>query len=665
MEEEAQKHGVALHNNQQVIDDNAGSVLESINKDDELNDLIKLKNNNNDNDNMIERESTSNTHDISTNGNKEILNDNNKNDLIIDDNLMECLINVQQNSFMALNSLLYSTLSSIKPIVSNDWKLINGTNSTNMNLNNLNSNVNYGLQNYLHTAISGSVDERIQRISYLFSPIDAKLIVSLIKFVTVLTNLTKKMTINDNKSTNFKPNEDKNDDVYHSLQSQMSKLKIELNKDQNNELERIWVKVETYVNIINLLCIERENVSDRPPSYYSDLSSSNLNRQSNLSYKTFESASSGLSIHDEKMRKDLENVTKAIERLMECTPQLTEQRVELSQKQIVEMDLAKLAGEVENKVKYQRSQSSSKFSNVSKFFNGVHNKRNENDIINAIQKANSRRLDSQRVEMGSKLDDAINKSKDADLSEIMNRNRAGRMTSQESELTSKLSNNSSSSRDIQKSPSNSSLDSVTRDLVSTQAYIAEHNLNVCNIVVQFKTKLHGNSKELDIEIDNKARDSVILKNLSNFNVKLKLPAQVSYPQRKKIKLVERDLFEFTLQVNHSRKSLSTPVVEPPSHPFSSSDFNRSTPYTFRCAKCSRDLVTNGSINRYRDLPSDNWEEHVDNWMCHPTQELNADYYRSSLNVNANVNEVLIGNNYWVFNRSNIADKNVRVEFNVS
>ena len=40
MEEEAQKHGVALHNNQ-VIDDNVANELEGINKDDELNDLIK------------------------------------------------------------------------------------------------------------------------------------------------------------------------------------------------------------------------------------------------------------------------------------------------------------------------------------------------------------------------------------------------------------------------------------------------------------------------------------------------------------------------------------------------------------------------------------------------------------------------------------------------
>lgn len=203
-------------------------------------------------------------------------------------------------------------------------------------------------------------------------------------------------------------------------------------------------------------------------------------------------------------------------------------------------------------------------------------------------------------------------------------------------------------------------------MVSQQAYIAEHNVNVGNVLVQFKTQLHGYSKELDIEVDQQARDSVILKNLSNFNVRLKLPTKVVYPQRKRVKLVERDLFEFNLQVSHqSRKSLTTPVVEPPSYPFSSMEFSSSKPSSFRCAKCSRDVASGDHVASYRDLPSEGWSEHVDNWMCHPTQELNADYYRNSISSSANPNEVLIGSNYWVFNKKNIVEKNVRVEYNVS
>lgn len=215
-------------------------------------------------------------------------------------------------------------------------------------------------------------------------------------------------------------------------------------------------------------------------------------------------------------------------------------------------------------------------------------------------------------------------------------------------------------------PLTDSVDSQTHNVVSQQAYLAEHNVNVGNVLVQFKTQLHGHSKELELEVDQQAKDSVILKNLSNFNVRLKLPTKVVYPQHKKVKLVEKDLFEFNLQVSHqSRKSLTTPVVEPPSYPFSAIDFATTKPSSFRCAKCSRDLSNGVYIDKYRDLPSDNWSEHVDNWMCHPTQELNADYYRESLSNSASPNEALIGSNYWVFNKKNIIDKSVRVEYNVS
>ena len=186
------------------------------------------------------------------------------------------------------------------------------------------------------------------------------------------------------------------------------------------------------------------------------------------------------------------------------------------------------------------------------------------------------------------------------------------------------------------------------------------------MLVQFKTQLHGTSKELEVEVDAHARDSVILKNLSNFNVRLKLPTRVVYPQRKTVRLVERDLFEFNLQVSHqSRKSLTTPVVEPPAYPYSAADFALTRPSSFRCAQCSRDLANGVYVDAYRDLPSDSWAEHVDNWMCHPSQELNADYYRDALATSAAPGEALVGNAYWVFHRKNVIDKSVRVEYTVS
>ncbi|TIA90535.1 hypothetical protein E3P99_01491 [Wallemia hederae] len=621
--------------------------------------------------------------------------------------MRQSLIKVQQNCMLALNTLIFSTLSSIKPIISTDWRGVSERYTPGRNLRNLNNNVNYALQTHLHAATSGELGERIERMSYLFSPIDAKLVVALHQFAEVLMVLVggdknEKKEENDDPATptsTEKPSSLRSAQrhtspthVYDSLQSQMSKLKLEM-RANNLSHGDLWIKVETFINLINLLCSERENMGDAPPSY-ADLSPT---QSAALSHKSVSASASTASIvssvQDEKMRRDLERVTDSIDRLMRITPQLASQRVELTQKQVIEMDLAKLAGEVESSVKTSKAAATSTSASAnSKQHNGVgkllpksiHSRRSDNNIINGIEKANSRRLDTQRVDMGSRLEDARSKMRDADLIDIVQRNRAGRMVGQDVAMPGGVDGfvgdvagganhgdaaapaNGTSHKATSSTSTKDSIDSQTRSLVAQQAYLAEHNVNVGNVLVQFKTQLHGTSKELEVEVDAHARDSVILKNLSNFNVRLKLPTRVVYPQRKTVRLVERDLFEFNLQVSHqSRKSLTTPVVEPPAYPYSAADFALTRPSSFRCAQCSRDLANGVYVDAYRDLPSDSWAEHVDNWMCHPAQELNADYYRDALATSAAPGEALVGSAYWVFHRKNVIDKSVRVEYTVS
>lgn len=371
-----------------------------------------------------------------------------------DEMLHKCLLKVQQNCMLALNTLIFSTLTTIKPIISTDWKSVSERYSPNKNLRNLNLNVNYALQTHLHAATSGELNERIERISYLFSPIDAKLVVALNQFTDVLMVLTSgqgeaeaesarssSMRSSQRSSSQSQPisptvsNKPK-EDVYDFLQSQMSKLKLEM-RTNNHTNGDMWLKVETFINLINILCIERENISEMPPSY-SDLSPTHsIHRQ--LSNKSASTASIVSSVQDEKMRRDLERVTDSIDRLMRITPQLASQRVELTQKQIIEMDLAKLAGEVELTVKTSKATASTSkqtTNGVGKFFpKSINSRRSDNQIISGIEKANSRRLDSQRVDMGSRLEDAHSKMRDADLIDIIQRNRLGRLVQQESEFS--------------------------------------------------------------------------------------------------------------------------------------------------------------------------------------------------------------------------------------
>lgn len=379
----------------------------------------------------------------------------------IDEKLVKSLISVQQNSMLALNTLLFSTLSSIKPIISSDWKHVSEKYNPTKNLEHLNANVNYALQTHLHSATSGELNERIERMSYLFSPIDAKLIITLNQFAEALSLLTSgdgntQQTKERPSSPPLSPTS--SSDVYDSLQSRMSKLQVELNT-QDEKSGEIWLKIETFINLINILCNERDNVSERPPSY-SDLSpSQSMHRQ--LSQKSASSTTASIvsSVQDEKMKRDLERVTDSIDRLMRITPQLASQRVELSQKQVIEMDLAKLAGEVESSVKSSKASTSHKASNgVGKFFpKSINTRRSDNQVISSIEKGNRRRLDSQRVDMGNRLEDARTKMRVADLVDIIQRNRVGRLTEQESDFTETNPRPSSSTKSVQKSPSKGAL----------------------------------------------------------------------------------------------------------------------------------------------------------------------------------------------------------------
>lgn len=86
-----------------------------------------------------------------------------------------------------------------------------------------------------------------------------------------------------------------------------------------------------------------------------------------------------------------------------------------------------------------------------------------------------------------------------------------------------------------------------------------------------------------------------------------------------------------------------------------------SPSSYVCSSCSLPLVPTPPT-RYRDLPSEHWEELIDAWMCHPEGQTLAKVGKGDgFGFWPACDEALVGGSYVLFDAQTIAGGNVRCE----
>lgn len=166
----------------------------------------------------------------------------------------------------------------------------------------------------------------------------------------------------------------------------------------------LWHKIDDELDEVLRLCRERaEPVSYHsdgllPPEYEADESEPPIYDPAEYSEVAAAKAASKSqksqvapqtqSIHDEKMRLDLEAVTMAIDRLYMVAPQLSNQRVELKRAKLDQMEKARISGSSKGKGKEAitkgRAEKENDFRELDK-------------MLELINKASARRFDDQSV----------------------------------------------------------------------------------------------------------------------------------------------------------------------------------------------------------------------------------------------------------------------------
>ncbi|KAJ3746783.1 HECT-like ubiquitin-conjugating enzyme-binding-domain-containing protein [Lentinula detonsa] len=214
-------------------------------------------------------------------------------------------------------------------------------------------------------------------------------------------------------------------------------------------------------------------------------------------------------------------------------------------------------------------------------------------------------------------------------------------------------------RDSQSSKVNEDLSSPSFSFDVT--YVAEFHETLHHILVFFTVTGAQPGVDLEAEVvpsfsDNQADDGdrLIIKSGSKTSLPLALPTRV-VPGKHEIK-VQSGHFEIKLAALPSSSSPSEPGPL-----LDATQLSNSNPTSFICSMCSLQLIQSSNI-RYRDLPSEHWEELVDAWMCHSSQTLNENVIKNGRGgFWPTPDQALVGGSYILFEDSSMAKDNLHTD----
>lgn len=150
-------------------------------------------------------------------------------------------------------------------------------------------------------------------------------------------------------------------------------------------------------------------------------------------------------------------------------------------------------------------------------------------------------------------------------------------------------------------------------------------------------------------------DWLVIRSSSLSSPPLSLPVRV-VPGKKDIH-IRQGHYELKLGTANSRAGRSSSLDEPT--PLMSAEQLLSLKLTsMSCISCSLPLVHGSKLTKYRDLPSEHWEELVDAWMCHTDQALHDHVAKHGRGFWPEESEALVGGGYILFQQSAIVCNNI-------
>lgn len=187
-------------------------------------------------------------------------------------------------------------------------------------------------------------------------------------------------------------------------------------------------------------------------------------------------------------------------------------------------------------------------------------------------------------------------------------------------------------------------------------YIAENHENLQHVLV-FLT-ITGALRDVEIEAevipsypDINEGDRLLIRNGPNTSPPLLLPAH-TFPGKKEVK-AQNGHYEIKLSTTPF-----TPISPEPTPLLDASQLSNLNPVSFNCTSCTLPVVRASTIESYRDLPSEHWEELVDAWMCHSDQRLHDQITKRSRGFWPEPGQALVGGSYILFQASSMVQMNL-------
>lgn len=198
------------------------------------------------------------------------------------------------------------------------------------------------------------------------------------------------------------------------------------------------------------------------------------------------------------------------------------------------------------------------------------------------------------------------------------------------------------------------------DIALDISYVAEYHETLRHVLVFVTVSSIPVDTELQAEVlptssSGTEGDCLVIRSPWASSPPLGLPVRV--PPGKKAVQICQGHYELKLGIANPQAARSSSPDEP-TPLISAEQLLSSKPTSWSCISCSLPLVHSPKLIKYRDLPSEHWEELVDAWMCHADQTLHNHVSKHGRGFWPEDSEALVGCGYILFQQSAIVSNNV-------
>ncbi|KAG2030417.1 HECT-like ubiquitin-conjugating enzyme-binding-domain-containing protein [Suillus americanus] len=192
------------------------------------------------------------------------------------------------------------------------------------------------------------------------------------------------------------------------------------------------------------------------------------------------------------------------------------------------------------------------------------------------------------------------------------------------------------------------------------SYVAEYHETLRHVLVFVAVSGIPVDTELQAEVlptssSGTEGDWLVIRSSWASSPPLSLPVRVA-PGKKDVQ-IRQGHYELKLGIANPQAARSSSPDEP-TPLMSAEQLLSSKPTSWSCISCSLPLVHIPKLIKYRDLPSEHWEELVDAWMCHADQTLHNHVSKHGRGFWPEDSEALVGCGYILFQQSAIVSNNV-------